>query len=555
MDILIAMAQVNPHVGALEGNLERLLAAARRARGLGAELCVFPELALTGYPPEDLLLKPLFLERLEEVERRFRQGLASIGIAAVYGSPRRAPGGLRNAAVLTEGGRELGWAGKHRLPNYGVFDEWRYFEPESRFEPLTWRGVKWGLTICEDIWHAGAPSSALAAAGARVLLNLNASPYHIGKHREREEMVARRAVETGLPVLYVNQVGGQDELVFDGGSFALNPPAVPGGEPEIAARMALFEEGVAVVRLRIEEGAPARFLPQPAPEREEAPREIYRALCLGLRDYVDKNGFSGVVLGLSGGVDSALTAAIAVDALGPERVHALMMPSAHTAQESLDDAADCARRMGIPLAQTPIGPMQERFHQVLEEAFPGLMAGVTEENVQPRIRATLLMALSNRRGWLLVTTGNKSEVSTGYATLYGDMAGGFSVLKDLLKEEVYRLCEARNAWAEVEGQEPPIPRRVIDKPPSAELRPGQQDTDSLPPYPVLDPILRLYVEEERSPEEIAALGFDRETVIRVARLVDGNEYKRRQACPGVRITRRAFGKDRRYPITNGFRAG
>ena len=552
MKLLVALAQVNAHVGALAHNLEKMTDAARRAQAVGASLVVFPELALTGYPPEDLLHKPLFRERLIETEAALQEALGRIGIDAVYGSFRQNAAGLLNVGVFVAGGREAGFAAKWRLPNYGVFDERRYFEPGTTIRTFCHQGVNFGITICEDIWHPDGPIARLAESGASFIINLNASPYHVGKQQQRQEMVAQRIAETGLPVLYVNLVGGQDELVFDGASFAMNR------DGELALRAAFFQESLSLLRIAHDPGQPVRFEPVPEETLPVAPdpgfeREVYAALCLGLRDYVWKNGFSGVVLGLSGGIDSGLTAAICADALGAEQVTCLMMPSPYTSPESLEDAAEGARRLGIALSTIPIGALFDRFRLELADSFRGLEEDVTEENIQPRIRATLLMALANKRRLLLVTTGNKSEVSVGYATLYGDMAGGYAVLKDVLKASVYRLARARNHWAETRGETPPIPQRVIDKAPSAELRPDQKDTDSLPPYPVLDRILDLYVEQEYGLQQIVDTGIDRATAVRVIRMVDQNEYKRRQAPPGVRITRRAFGKDRRYPITNGFR--
>lgn len=547
MEFTVALAQVNPHVGALDTNLDRMTAVARQAGAEGANLVVFPELVLTGYPPEDLLHKPLFLDRLAETERCWRRILADIGVDAVYGTVRPGAVGLLNAGVLVQDGREQGFAAKWRLPNFSVFDERRYFEPGTTVHAFSYRGVPLGITVCEDIWHPGGPLSHLVRSEAALILNLNASPYHIGKQVEREAMVAQRITENGLPILYVNQVGGQDELVFDGGSFAMN------GDGSLALRSRFFEPDLRLVRVCREPGRPVRLQPEGVAEMLEPDREVYSALCLGLRDYVEKNGFTGVVLGLSGGIDSALTAVICADALGPERVEALMMPTAFTSRNSVVDAEEGARRLGITLSSIAIGSLFASFKSELSGLFRGLPEDVTEENLQPRIRATLLMAVSNKKRGLLVTTGNKSEMSVGYATLYGDMAGGFSVLKDLLKGSVYRLSRARNRWAAAAGETPPIPERILAKAPSAELRPDQKDSDSLPPYPILDRILELYVEQECGLHDIVAQGIDREVAVRVIQLVDRNEFKRRQAPPGVRITRRAFGKDRRYPITNGFR--
>ncbi|NGZ05605.1 MAG: NAD+ synthase [Magnetococcales bacterium] len=547
MSVVIALAQVNPHVGALENNLEMLIAQARSAASAGARLVIFPELVLTGYPPEDLLHKPLFLDRLRTVERRLHHALGDLAIAAVYGSIRQGTHGLINAGVYVNHGQEEGFVGKCRLPNYGVFDEQRYFTPFSSVRAFGFHGLPFGITICEDLWHSGDPVAGIARTEAAFLININASPYHINKQQERETVARERILESGLPVVYVNMVGGQDELVFDGGSFAMNRTGA------LATRAARFTDALTLVTLERSPGGVVTFAPgaiHPEPPEEQ---EIYQALVVGLHDYVTKNGFRSVVLGLSGGIDSALTAAICVDALGADRVQALMMPSPYTSRASLEDAATIAARLSIRLEEVAIGPMFDAFRQQLASAFAGLPEDTTEENLQSRIRGTLLMALANKRGGMVVTTGNKSEVSVGYATLYGDMAGGYSVLKDLLKERVYALAHARNQWASARGEPPPIPQRVLERAPSAELRPDQKDEDSLPPYPILDRILKLYVEQEQGLDEIVARGIDPETARRVIRLVDGNEYKRRQAAPGVRVTRRAFGKDRRYPITNGFR--
>ena len=547
MELTLAIAQVNPHVGALTDNKQKMLHVAQRAFDLGASLVVFSELVLTGYPPEDLLHKPLFLQKLAETEQQLHQALAIIGIDVVYGTVRRGEEGLFNAGVFVCAGQEMGFASKWRLPNYGVFDEQRYFVPGHAVRLFSHQGLPFGITICEDIWHSTGPITHLAATGAALILNINASPYHVGRYREREAVVRQRVAENGLPIVYVNQVGGQDELVFDGGSFATN---LDGSQ---AIRCHACAEDLRLLRLSHQPGTPVQLhkmeiAPEPALEQE-----IYATLCLGLADYVRKNGFSGVVLGLSGGIDSALTAVICADTLGADKVEALMMPSQYTAIASLEDAKEEVQILGIRLTEVAIGSLFELFRSQLAEAFQGYAEDVTEENIQPRIRATLLMAIANKKRKLLITTGNKSEMSVGYATLYGDMAGGYSVLKDLLKGLVYRLAQARNQWAVARGEVPPIPQRVLEKAPTAELRPNQKDSDSLPPYPLLDQILELYVEQERSLHEIVAAGIDRATAVRVIALVDGNEYKRRQAPPGVRISRRSFGKDRRYPLTNGFR--
>ena len=547
MEFLVALAQIDPHVGALDKNLDIMAKSARRAKELGASMVVYPELATLGYPPEDLLHKPIFIKRLAEAEQKFMRLLGTLGIDAVYGTVRQGVDGLLNVGVFVQDGREVGFAGKWRLPNYGVFDEKRYFVPCVRVTTFPYKGVPFAITICEDLWHPGGPLQELAKSEAAFIININASPYHVGKQREREQMISERITESGLPIIYANLVGGQDELVFDGGSFAMNR------EREIVGRGAQFAPDMLLVNLVRPPGEPVKFLAEQVTPLFEPDREVYQALCLGLRDYVEKNGFSGVVLGLSGGIDSALTAVICADALGVERVEAVMMPSQYTSLESLEDAREGAANIGIRLSNIPIDKIFATFRSELADEFQGLPEDVTEENIQPRIRATLLMAVSNKKGYLLVTTGNKSEVSVGYATLYGDMAGGYSVLKDILKERVFKLAEARNRWAVAAGEPLPIPPRVITKPPSAELRPDQKDSDSLPPYPILDKILELYVEQEYSLEEIVEEGLDPDCVRRVILMVDRNEYKRRQAAPGVRITSRAFGKDRRYPMTNGFR--
>ncbi|WP_420886866.1 NAD+ synthase [Candidatus Magnetaquicoccus inordinatus] len=560
MEFILAIAQVNPHVGALQENMRMMLRQIRAAQAAGAALVVFPELVLTGYPPEDLLLKPLFLQRLAEVEQQLHRELATSGVDVIYGTVRHGGEGLFNAGVFVWAGQEVGYAAKWRLPNYSVFDEQRYFVAGDRVQIFPYRGVMLGITICEDMWHTGEPLASLAAQGASLIINLNASPYHVGKQQEREEIIRQRIAEHGLPVVYVNQVGGQDELVFDGGSFVMSQDEH--GAVQRIVRCQFCAEDLRFVRVGARMEAPI-LLQALALEAKEAEsegtveEEVYQALCLGLRDYVGKNGFSGVVLGLSGGIDSALTAVICADTLGAERVEALMMPSRFTSVDSLEDAAEEAAILGIRLSEISIDPLFAQFRQQLaplwqQEGETAVGEDVTDENIQPRIRATLLMAVANKRSKLLITTGNKSEMSVGYATLYGDMAGGFSVLKDLLKDMVYRLAAARNRWAVARGQRPPIPERVMHKPPTAELRPNQKDSDSLPPYPILDAILERYVEQEQSPEQIVAAGLDAETVRQVIVRVDRNEYKRRQAPPGVRITRRAFGKDRRYPLTNGF---
>lgn len=534
MPAAIALAQGNFLVGNIAGNVRRVLDLAIEARDkLGAAAVVFPELCVCGYPPEDLLLRPEFLADVEQALLSIQQQIS--GIDVVLGYPRRRNGHLYNAAGVIRNGLLVAEYFKAELPNYSVFDEKRYFTPGEHPCVVEVAGIPVGLTICEDIWLRE-PAQKAADAGARMLLNLNASPYQVGKGKEREQVVSRRAREIGLPVLYTNLVGGHDELVFDGASFVVDAMG------KTVLRSAFFEQALDVVSL----GGDGQVLPGevvPCLDEEEM---IYRALVLGVRDYVGKTGFHGVVLGLSGGIDSALTLAIAVDALGPEQVEVVLMPSRYTADMSNEDALKQAQRMGVKHSIIPIEPAFDAFLEMLSEEFAGQPPDVTEENIQARCRGIILMAISNKSGRMLLTTGNKSEMSVGYATLYGDMAGGFAPLKDVFKTLVYRLSRWRNRDAEV------IPERVIVRPPSAELRPDQQDTDSLPSYDVLDEILRCYVEQDQGVQEIVAAGFEQELVQRIARMVDTNEYKRRQAPPGVKVTRRAYGRDRRYPIVNGY---
>jgi len=532
------IVQFNPLVGDIAGNAERIIAELGAARAAGVDLLVLPELALCGYPPEDLLLRPEFMQRVEAALERIRP--ATQGLALVLGYPRAALGGLFNVAGVWRDGERLVEYAKQVLPNYSVFDEKRYFQPGAQAVLFEHRGLRIGLSVCEDIWHEE-PCRQAAEAGARLLVNLNASPFHAGKAAEREALLERRAREQGLAILYANLVGGQDELVFDGASFAVD---AGGG---VVARAPSFEEYG--LDLEIAASAKPRAVHARDAERvhPESDASIYAALVLGVRDYVRKNGFSGAVLGLSGGVDSALTLAIAVDALGPERVEAVLMPSRYTASMSIEDAEEQARRLGVRAHLVPIEPAFRSFLELLEPLFAGAAPDVTEENLQARCRGVLLMAISNKRGHLLLTTGNKSEMAVGYATLYGDMAGGFAPIKDVPKLLVYRLARYRNSLGEAV-----IPERVLSRAPSAELRPDQTDQDSLPPYETLDAILRLYVEQDEGVAAIVAQGFEEAVVRRVARLVDRSEYKRRQAPPGVRISERAFGRDRRYPITSGF---
>ncbi|KTT06777.1 NAD synthetase [Pseudomonas oryzihabitans] len=533
----VVMAQLNLKVGDIHGNVDRIIAAACEARDqLGGDLIVFPELSLCGYPPEDLLLRSSMQRRIEQGLQRIREEIG--GIHVLVGFPWLEEGRRYNACAVYRDGVQLAFYRKQQLPNYRVFDEKRYFEPGDSAAVFEFKGVPIGVTICEDIWFAE-PMAKARAAGARLMLNLNASPFHGGKQPEREAVVGERAREGGMAVVYVNQVGGQDELVFDGHSFVVD------AQGQVSQRAPAFVEGLYPVAFdEALNPLPAELAPIASLEAS-----VYDALVLGVRDYVRKNGFKGVVLGLSGGIDSALVLAVAADALGAEQVEAVMMPYHYTAQMSLDDAEAEARTLGVRYSVLPIAPMVEAFQQTLAGEFAGLGRDTTEENLQARCRGTLLMAISNKKGYLVLTTGNKSEMAVGYATLYGDMAGGFDVLKDVPKTLVFRLCEYRNRAGEV------IPQRVIDRPPSAELSPDQKDEDSLPPYPVLDEILRLYVEQDLSAVDIVAAGFDEDVVRKVLRLVDLNEYKRRQAAVGARVTQRGFGRDRRYPITSGWRIG
>lgn len=535
----IALAQSDFLVGDIPGNLARVKALAVQARDQHrADLVVFPELCLIGYPPEDLLLRASVGVRIEAA----LAGLGDItGIDVVVGYPRARNGQLFNMAGVFRDGICIAEYAKHELPNYQVFDEKRYFATGHEPGVFELRGHRIGLTICEDIWHPG-PAAQARVAGAEFLLNLNASPFHRGKQVEREATVRQRVQETGLPVVYLNTVGGQDELVFDGGSFVMN------ADGAVVQSLPRFAESLTCV----DWDGQCFFSEQAAPSPLSLEAEVYQALVLAVRDYVRKSGFRGVLLGLSGGIDSALVLAVAADAIGAENVQAVMMPYRYTAQMSLEDAEAEARTLGVQYSVLPIEPTVTAFTGVLAGEFAGLARDKTEENLQARSRGVLLMAISNKKGYLVLTTGNKSEMAVGYATLYGDMAGGFDVLKDVPKTLVFRLCEYRNALTPAQ---PPIPQRVIDRPPSAELAPDQKDEDSLPPYPVLDEILRRYIEEDESAETIVRAGFARDTVLRVIRMVDFNEYKRRQAAIGPRITRRGFGKDRRYPIVNGWKAG
>jgi NAD+ synthase (glutamine-hydrolysing) len=584
----IAIAQMNPTVGDIAGNVRRIAGWLREAKKAKADLVSFPELAITGYPPEDLLLKPRFvadnLRALQEIVRHCR------GLAAVVGYVSRSDGidpkqarssvmaagahELYNAAAVIVDRKVVTTYGKWYLPNYGVFDERRYFHPGRRLPLIRLRGALVGVNICEDVWLPDGPTGFQASAGAEVIVNISASPFHLGKSRAREQMLATRAREHGVALAYSNAVGGQDELVFDGNSVMFDH------QGEVIARGKAFEEDLIVADINIEAVARGRrtgrkkplprgiasvvevhsaSLPSVRKARGRAVpdiatpldplEEVYRALTLGVCDYVNKNGFKRAVIGLSGGVDSALTAVLAVDALGAENVRGLFMPSPYTSQESHEDVVELGARLGIPVRAIPITTIFDTYRHALAETFAGRAPDTTEENLQARIRGNFLMAFSNKFGHLVLTTGNKSEMSVGYATLYGDMAGGFAVIKDVPKTMVYELARLRN----LRGAVPAIPKRTLDRPPTAELRPNQKDEDSLPPYEILDPILQAYVEEDRSLEEIVEAGYGRDTVARVMALVDGSEYKRRQAPIGIKITHRALGKDRRMPITNGYR--
>ena len=534
----IGLAQLDLLVGDVHGNARRVIETVGRASGAQAvDLLVFPELTLSGYPPEDLLFHRGFRRQIDAGLEAVRSGVRGTDVCVGY--PEYSGASLFNAAALVSDGRLLARHRKSELPNYQVFDEKRYFRAGSEPTVVACRGFDLGLLICEDMWEAEAARAA-RTRGAELLVVVNASPFEIHKQRERERIARDRIAEVRLPLVYVNLVGGQDELVFDGNSFAMN------AQGEVVMRAPAFEQGTYIVEC-VRRGSEVVLQPGAvAPELCDE-ESIYRALVLGVRDYVNKHGFPGVVLGLSGGVDSALTLAIAVDALGAERVHAVMMPSPYTSAMSLEDAAEEAQTLGVTYSVISIESMFEATLAALREEFAGRAPDSAEENIQSRCRMLILMGISNKTGRMLLTTGNKSEMAVGYATLYGDMAGGFAPIKDCSKQLVYRLAAYRNRCGRV------IPQRVIDREPTAELRPNQKDSDALPPYGVLDPILEAFIEEDLSVDEIEARGFDRATVGRVLDLVKRNEYKRRQAPPGVRVSRRAFGRDWRYPITNGYR--
>jgi NAD+ synthase (glutamine-hydrolysing) len=571
--IRIGLAQINTTVGDFLGNTRKITEAINRGKALGVDLLTFPELAICGYPPEDLLLKPRFIaENLKALDKVVAE---SAGLAVVVGFVD-AQNDIYNAAAIINDGKLVGIYHKIYLPNYGVFDENRYFQAGSDCSVYTIAGIGVGINICEDIWYEAGPTTVQAYSGAEVIVNISASPYHFGRIHFRERMLSTRAADNVAIVVYNNLVGGQDELVFDGGSMVL------GEKGQLILSGKQFEEDLIVTDLDVESVFRARLhdprwrkeelrleeerwstsrilvseapssvpkppIPKHRPEIYDFPREVYEALVLGTRDYVYKNGFRGVVIGLSGGIDSSLVAAISADALGSSNVVGVAMPSQYSSKASLKDATLLAQNLKIKLITIPIEKVLQTYIDALAEAFKGTEPNVAEENIQARIRGNLLMALSNRFGWLVLTTGNKSEMATGYTTLYGDMAGGFAVIKDVPKTMVYELARYRDSLPDS-----PIPPSIIDKAPSAELRPDQKDTDSLPPYEQLDPVLMAYVEEDKSVEQIIAMGIEEAVVIRAARLVDGSEYKRRQAPPGIKITPRAFGRDRRLPITNKF---
>jgi NAD+ synthase (glutamine-hydrolysing) len=568
----LAAAQLNTVVGDLAGNVDRILGALAAAEAAGADLCVVPELAIPGYPPEDLLLKPGFVAdnvaALEKVAAA--TGRCAVVVGYVAPLPSTAGGrGLSNAAAICAGGRVVGTYRKHLLPNYGVFDEQRWFTPSDEQPALFGVAGAWvGISVCEDVWFPGGPVAQQGRAGADVVVNLNASPYHRGRRAERLAMLSERVAEADCAIAYVNQVGGQDELVFDGDS------QIVAADGTLLASGAQFATDLLVVDIPV--GSHRRhpvsaLLPRVAATASEIPErpaltrpvpkpaladhaEVYQALVLGTRDYLGKNGFTDAVIGLSGGIDSSLVATIATDALGPERVHGISLPSRYSSDGSRHDAGVLAERLGIDLRVVPIEEAHVAFTSMLAGVLGREPHGLTDENLQSRLRGVLLMGVSNAKGWIVLTTGNKSEMATGYSTLYGDSAGGFAVIKDVPKTLVYDLCRHRNTQAVLEGLPGPIPDSVLDKPPSAELRPDQRDDQSLPPYEQLDPVLEGYVEGDRTAADLVADGFDPAVVDQVVRLVDGAEYKRRQMPPGVRITTKAFGKDRRMPITNRYRS-
>ena len=572
--IRIALAQINPVVGDLSGNVKKIVSYIKEARILGVDIIAFPELIITGYPPEDLVLTPQFIN--DNIDGLNEVIAASNDITAVVGFIDRSDS-LFNAAAVISDGRLVDVYHKKHLPNYGVFDEYRYFQSGKRYPVYNLTGINIGINICEDIWYEKGPAKVQALSGAEIIININASPYHVGKALIRENVVSARALECRAAIIYVNMVGGQDELVFDGGSFAVNSKGeviirgkqfkeelfaadinVRNAKDKFSGKeqkelKALVQKGEIIERIRI----PSGLMKKRKPELEMKKNvmmphveEVYNALLLGTKDYVHKNGFNNVVIGLSGGIDSALVATIAVDAIGKEYVHGLFMPSRFTSRESYEDVAALCKNLKIKTVTIPITDIYKSYLKTLSKNFKGTKTDIAEENLQARIRGNLLMAFSNKFGWLVLTTGNKSEMSVGYATLYGDMAGGFAVIKDVPKTMVYDLCKWKN---EKEGSIV-IPERILWKEPTAELKPDQRDTDTLPPYPVLDSVLKAYVEEHKSIEEIRSEGCDAECVNRVIKMVDRSEYKRRQSPPGIKITPRAFGKDWRFPITNRYKS-
>ncbi len=542
----IALAQLDPCMGDIAGNLAKARAA--RAQAVGADVILFSELFIVGYPPEDLVLKRSLQDAAMEAVRAFAKDTADGGPAVLIGTPWRESGKLYNAVALLDDGRVAARTFKHDLPNYGVFDEKRLFAPGPLTGPLDVRGVRLGVPICEDIWTPDVVEC-MAETGGEIMLVPNGSPFEAGKEDVRLNLVAARVTESGLPLIYLNQVGGQDELVFDGASLVVN------ADRSVAWALPAWKENLVVTEWRRTDSGWVCLSGERAPS-EERSQSVYHAMMLGLRDYANKNRFPGVVLGLSGGIDSALSAAVAVDALGREHVRCVMMPSQYTSQDSLDDAEECARLLNVSYETIPVERAVDAFADTLRPVFVGRAADTTEENIQSRVRGLILMAVSNKFGPMVLTTGNKSEMSVGYATLYGDMCGGYNVLKDIYKMEVFRLARWRNQTVPAGALGPPgrvIPERIVTKPPSAELRANQTDQDSLPPYEILDGILECLVEKEMSFEEVVAKGFEPATVRRVEHLLYISEYKRRQAPPGVKIGPRNFGRDRRYPITNGFR--
>ncbi|MGE4410827.1 MAG: NAD+ synthase [Sphingobium sp.] len=550
--LTIALAQTTQSVGDLRGNADAMLEWREKARAAdpATDLIIFPELQLIGYPPEDLVLKPALTEKAGEELLRLARATGDGGPAMLVGTVIANQGVLFNVVVLLDGGEIVAVRQKRELPNYGTFDEKRLFAPGPLPDPVEFRGVRIGLPICEDVWYPFVCAH-LRQRGAEILITPNGSPYEIDKDERRVAQVcAARVRETGLPIAYLNRVGGQDELAFDGASFVMN------SDGTVVHQMADWSEELRVTRWEKQSDGGWRCLPGAIASQAPYPEDVYSAMVIGLRDYVNRNRFPGVVLGLSGGIDSALSAAVAVDALGADRVWCVMMPSRFTSQDSLDDAAECARMLGVRLDTVGIEPGVDAFDAMLSGLFEGRARDITEENIQSRIRGLTLMAISNKFGHMLLTTGNKSEMSVGYATIYGDMAGGYSVLKDAYKTTVFDLSRWRNDARPAIGlgpDGPVMPERVITKPPTAELRENQKDEDSLPPYEVLDPILHGLVESELSVDQLVARGFDRETVVRIERLLYIAEYKRRQAPPGVKLGSRNFGRDRRYPITNAFR--